>query len=57
MKEDPVSRMHTAEHLLNLTMVRMFDCGRCVSEHLNRKKSKWTTPLNAIPFSQERESG
>jgi len=32
--------MHTAEHLLNQTMVRMFDCGRCVSAHLNRKKSK-----------------
>lgn len=32
--------MHTAEHLLNQTMVRMFDCGRCVSAHLNRKKTK-----------------
>lgn len=32
--------MHTAEHLLNQTMVRMFDCGRCISAHLNRKKSK-----------------
>ena len=35
-----IPRMHTAEHLLNQTMVRMFDCGRCVSAHLNRKKSK-----------------
>lgn len=39
----PVSdraRMHTAEHVLNQTMVRMFDCGRCFSAHLNPKKSK-----------------
>ncbi len=35
-----IPHMHTAEHLLNQTMVRMFDCGRCVSAHLNRKKSK-----------------
>ena len=32
--------MHTAEHLLNQTMVRMFDCGRCVSAHIEKKKSK-----------------
>lgn len=32
--------MHTAEHILNQTMVRMFDCGRCFSAHINRKKSK-----------------
>ena len=33
-------KMHSAEHLLNQTMVRMFDCGRCFSAHINRKKSK-----------------
>ncbi len=32
--------MHTAEHILNQTMVRMFDCGRCVSAHIEKKKSK-----------------
>lgn len=39
----PVSdraRMHTAEHVLNQTMVRLFDCGRCFSAHMNPKKSK-----------------
>ena len=37
---DPKSRMHSAEHLLNQTMVRMFDCGRCFSAHIEKKKSK-----------------
>jgi len=32
--------MHSAEHILNQTMVRKFDCGRCFSSHLNKKKSK-----------------
>ena len=32
--------MHTAEHILNQTMVRMYDCGRCFTAHLGRKKSK-----------------
>lgn len=32
--------MHTAEHILNQTMVRMFDCGRSFSNHLEKKKSK-----------------
>lgn len=32
--------MHTAEHILNQTMVRMFGCGRAFSSHVERKKSK-----------------
>jgi misacylated tRNA(Ala) deacylase len=33
-------QMHTAEHILNQTMVRMFHRGRSFSSHLERKKSK-----------------
>lgn len=33
-------RMHSAEHLLNQTMVRMFACGRSFRMHLEKKKSK-----------------
>ncbi|NOU18398.1 MAG: hypothetical protein HOO91_12650 [Bacteroidales bacterium] len=33
-------RMHTAEHILNQTMVRMFACGRSFNSHIERKKSK-----------------
>jgi len=32
--------MHSAEHLLNQTMVRMFNCGRSFNAHLEKKKSK-----------------
>ncbi|MCB8964514.1 MAG: hypothetical protein H6536_05700 [Bacteroidales bacterium] len=33
-------RMHTAEHILNQAMVRMFGCGRAFSAHIEKKKSK-----------------
>lgn len=32
--------MHTCEHIVNGTMDRMFGCGRAVSAHIERKKSK-----------------
>jgi Ser-tRNA(Ala) deacylase AlaX len=33
-------RMHSAEHILNQTMVRMFNRGRAFSAHVEKKKSK-----------------
>ncbi len=33
-------RMHSAEHILNQTMVRMFNRGRSFSAHIEKKKSK-----------------
>jgi len=33
-------QMHTTEHILNQTMVRMFDKGRSFSAHIEKKKSK-----------------
>lgn len=33
-------RMHSAEHILNQTMVRMFHRGRSFSTHIEKKKSK-----------------
>jgi Ser-tRNA(Ala) deacylase AlaX len=32
--------MHSAEHILNQTMVRMFNSGRSFSAHIEKKKSK-----------------
>jgi misacylated tRNA(Ala) deacylase len=32
--------MHTAEHILNRTMDRMFGCGRSFNAHIEKKKSK-----------------
>jgi misacylated tRNA(Ala) deacylase len=40
MKRTPDPRMHSAEHILNQTMVRLYDCGRCFSAHIESKKSK-----------------
>jgi len=33
-------RMHSAEHILNQTMVRMFGCERCFRAHIEKRKSK-----------------
>jgi misacylated tRNA(Ala) deacylase len=38
-KEYP-PQMHTAEHILNQTMIRMFNCNRSFSNHIEKKKSK-----------------
>ena len=40
MKKQIDPRMHTVEHILNQTMVRMFDCGRCFEAHIERKRSR-----------------
>ena len=40
MAKDYDPAMHTAEHILNQTMVRMFDKGRSFSNHIEKKKSK-----------------
>lgn len=43
---------HTAEHLLNQTMDRMFHCGRSKNAHIERKKSKINWPL-PVALSEE----
>ncbi len=40
MSKEYPPQMHTAEHILNQTMVRMFNCGRSFSNHIEKKKSK-----------------
>ena len=40
MKKTVDPRMHSAEHILNQTMDRLFGCGRCVNAHVEKKKSK-----------------
>ena len=44
---------HTAEHLLNQTMVRMFGCGRSKNTHIERKKSKINWPLPCCPTPEQ----
>ena len=44
---------HTAEHLLNQVMVRMFGCERSYNAHIERKKSKMSFHLDHKPSRQE----
>lgn len=44
---------HTAEHLLNQTMVRMFGCERSRNAHIERKKSKISYILDHKPDRKE----
>ena len=48
--------MHTAEHILNATMVRMFGCPRSRNAHIERKKSKCDYELAASPTDGEVEA-
>ncbi len=41
--------MHTAEHILNQTMVQMFGCPRSRNAHIERKKSKCDYQLPEVP--------
>ena len=44
---------HTAEHLLNQVMVRMFGCERSRNAHVERKKSKISYILDHKPDRKE----
>ena len=44
---------HTAEHLLNQTMQRLFGCERSYNAHIERKKSKMSFHLDRKPTRQE----
>ncbi|MDR2772738.1 MAG: hypothetical protein LBB93_04655 [Elusimicrobiota bacterium] len=45
--------MHTTEHILNQTMIRMFGCGRSRNAHIERKKSKCDYFLKEAPTAQQ----
>ena len=45
--------MHTAEHILNQTMVRMFGCKRSKNAHIERKKSKCDYQLTSEPTTEQ----
>lgn len=46
---------HTAEHLLNQTMCRMFGCKRSNNTHIERKKSKINFALTHCPMTEQIE--
>jgi len=41
-------RMHSAEHIVNQTMIRMFHSGRCFSAHIEKRKSKLDYRVNEL---------
>lgn len=45
--------MHTAEHILNATMVKMFGCPRSKNAHIERKKSKCDYLLANEPSAEQ----
>lgn len=45
--------MHTAEHILNQTMVRMFGCMRSKNTHIERRKSKCDYILPNLPTENQ----
>lgn len=51
--KDEFPPAHTAEHLLNQVMVRMFGCERSANAHIERKKSKISYKLDHKPSRQE----
>ena len=46
---------HTAEHLLNATMVKMFGCPRSRNAHVEKKKSKCDYILETEPTPEQVE--
>ena len=52
-KKDYFAPMHTAEHILNQTMVRKFGCSRSISNHIEKNKSKCDYLLSVSPSSEE----
>jgi Ser-tRNA(Ala) deacylase AlaX len=53
MKKRYDPRMHSAEHILNQTMDRLFNCGRCFSAHIEKKKSKCDYHFNRPLLEEE----
>ena len=51
--KDEFPPAHTAEHLLNQVMVRMFGCERSRNAHIERKKSKISYILDHKPDRKE----
>ena len=48
-----IAPMHSVEHILNQTMVRMFGCERSRNAHIERKKSKCDYTLPCAPTEEQ----
>jgi len=52
-KKDYCEPMHTCEHILNQTMIRMFGCPRSMNAHIEKKKSKCDYTLSQAPTEEQ----
>ena len=52
-KDVSIAPMHSCEHLLNATMVKMFGCPRSRNAHVEKKKSKCDYILDAEPTTDQ----
>ena len=48
-----IAPMHSVEHILNQTMIRMFGCERSRNAHIERKKSKCDYTLPCEPTAEQ----
>lgn len=51
--KDEFPPAHTAEHLLNQTMIRLYGCERSRNAHIERKKSKISYVIDHKPSRKE----
>lgn len=52
-KDVSIAPAHTAEHILNATMVKMFGCPRSRNAHVEKKKSKCDYILDVEPTADQ----
>lgn len=52
-QDDRIAPMHTTEHILNQTMVRLLGSDRSFSAHIERKKSKCDYKLDQAPTEEQ----
>jgi alanyl-tRNA synthetase len=45
--------MHTAEHILNSVMDKMFHCGRSFNSHIEKRKSKCDYTIRRAPSAKD----
>ena len=48
--------MHSTEHILNGTMIKLFDCGRSFDMHLEKKKSKCDYHFDRQQTAEEKQN-
>lgn len=51
--DEQIAPMHTCEHIVNRTMINLFNCNRAIEAHIEKKKSKMDFALSFEPSEDE----